>query len=873
MLPVSLNCAFDVNFLTSQGASFGAVKVAVDPTHTTDCLLVLKLSEAGTLEQQPEGPLLSAEAQTGFQCLLLSWLATLAIVGEEGKEEGPLVSALPVRVTGLLQTVINGSRCLVVGVASSAARSHPNRDVDTAGAQALQDVLDRVTVKEALTPVLVFASKYLQLAILEELEPILVQPLSGLFTLQEDTSPLRTHVSFYWHSLYTAASHQSAEAFSSQTPLETTVCVVPLSPPFLGELVLVVVQEVYRVGLDLAGVRLLYDQSAASLLEGNGTETGGGRGGSDDTAPILALALRGPDALHTWMDVIGPKDVALARITDPESISARFGGTGSRTPLPECVRTPYAVPLAAALCFGGRGCTRTGSVLGVSDPGTKSERRRRQRVRFSDSSETDEISRSSTSSDSPTPPPLLAPLVSNLPALVVPPFGKFVLALSPQVTPSLYPAVLATCSRFGYDLLGVRRMRLNQKRATALGFPTRSLSGFTPTSSSPSTSPTCTPRSAHPLPGTARPPIPLEVDAGSPPLPSTFLLLGRENAFLHSAALVVAVLRDLAAMQEVWSDPPSPACLSSASSITHTLECSDGVLGMLGGFSPLPPMTYTQVPLPSQGWEWPGCTEEVCVVAVTQSSGLRHALEFLGAVFNVRPINASSSPSELPFSGALLGDMVELGGLELLGMKLVPQLSRYHAKQLCPFEPSSPFYQVALNALSDVPVLLVVLRGLQCNARVQRLIPQLVRSGSEPKVGLIASTNFQHAFDLLSVFFTDKELFCDFKGRVLSPYTPTPSIDCVLSTLQDPVQPLCSVLFVPSGQGGLFVKVLQKLFRAGFRFVGMTCCYGDQENGTVKVSVAGRRVLRGRDIVLACSCKTHAILPSFDSYSPVVVCW
>ncbi|KAL5494184.1 hypothetical protein EMCRGX_G015466 [Ephydatia muelleri] len=232
------------------GASFGAVKVAVDPTHTTDCLLVLKLFEAGTLEQQPEGPLLSAEAQTGFEFLLNSWLATLAIVGEEGKEEGPLVSALPVRVTGLLQTVINGSRCLVVGVASSAARSHPNRDVDTAGTQALQDVLDRVTVKEALTPVLVFASKYMQLAILEE-------------------------PCFYWHSLYTAASHQSAEAFSSQTPLETTVCVVPLSPPFLGELVLVVVQEVYRVGLDLAGVRLLYDQSAASLLEGNGTETGG----------------------------------------------------------------------------------------------------------------------------------------------------------------------------------------------------------------------------------------------------------------------------------------------------------------------------------------------------------------------------------------------------------------------------------------------------------------------------------------------------------------------------------------------------------------------------------------------------------------------
>ena len=50
---------------------------------------------------------------------------------------------------------------------------------------------------------------------------------------------------------------------------------------------LVVVQEVYRVGLDLAGVRLLYDQSAASLLEGNGTETGGGRGGSNCNASFF----------------------------------------------------------------------------------------------------------------------------------------------------------------------------------------------------------------------------------------------------------------------------------------------------------------------------------------------------------------------------------------------------------------------------------------------------------------------------------------------------------------------------------------------------------------------------------------------------------
>lgn len=829
-------------FCHQQEASFSAVEKAIDPTQTTDGVLVLKLSDVGTLEQLPGGLPLSAEAQTSFQCLLLSWLATIVAGGGEREEVGPLASAVPFRVTGLLQTVINSSRCLVVGVASSAARSYLEGDVG-ARQNVLQDALVQVTVKDALAPVLTFASGCLQSSILEELEPILARPLSALFALQEDTSPLRTHVSFYWHSLYTAASHRTMEALQSQASLETTVCVVPLSS-LPGEFVFAVVQQAYRVGLDLAGVRLLYSQSAASLLEGNGMGTVGG--GGDDLAPnrpTLVLALRGPDAIHTWMDVIGSEDVTLARVTNPESITARFcddhpPGCRRILLLPECVRTPYTVHLATALCFGGRACTRSGSVLGMTDPGTKSERRRRQRVRFSDSSESDEFSRSSSSDSPAAAPPLLTPLVSNLPTLVVPPFGKFVLVLSPQVPPSLYVAVLATCSRFGYDLLGVRRMRLNQKRATALGLPTRCLSSFTPTSSSPtSSSPTCISRSAHhPLPGTVRPPTPPEVDQGSPPLPSTFLLLGRENAFLHSSALIEAIL---AALQEVWSGPLS--CPSLGSSVAHALEYSDALLGTMGGgFYPLPPMTYTQVPLPSPGWEeWSGYLEEVCVVAVTQSNSLGRALEFLGAVFNLCPVS-SSSTSEFPSSsGTLLGDMVELGGLELLGMKLVPQLSRYHAKQLCPCEPSSPFYQVALNALSDAPALLLVLRGLGCNTRVQRLVPELIWSRSEPKVCLFASTSFQHAYDLLSVFFSDKELFCDFKGRVLSLYTPTPSIDCILSGLQDPIQPLCSVFSLPSNHGALFVKVMQKLCRAGFRFVGMTCCYGDQEEGTVEVSGVG----------------------------------
>ena len=43
---------------------------------------------------------------------------------------------------------------------------------------------------------------------------------------------------------------------------------------------------------------------------------------------VLLLALRGPHALATWRSLLGPADPGLARMTDPLSLNARFGGEG-----------------------------------------------------------------------------------------------------------------------------------------------------------------------------------------------------------------------------------------------------------------------------------------------------------------------------------------------------------------------------------------------------------------------------------------------------------------------------------------------------------------------------------------------------------------
>ena len=40
------------------------------------------------------------------------------------------------------------------------------------------------------------------------------------------------------------------------------------------------------------------------------------------------LAIRGTHAQSLWIDAVGPSDPVLARKTDPESLTAKFGGDG-----------------------------------------------------------------------------------------------------------------------------------------------------------------------------------------------------------------------------------------------------------------------------------------------------------------------------------------------------------------------------------------------------------------------------------------------------------------------------------------------------------------------------------------------------------------
>ena len=68
---------------------------------------------------------------------------------------------------------------------------------------------------------------------------------------------------------------------------------------------------------------------------------------------VLVLALRGPFAVSTWNDALGPVDPTLARRTDPQSLRAKYGRSATDS-LVACPHTKFGARREVRWWFGGR---------------------------------------------------------------------------------------------------------------------------------------------------------------------------------------------------------------------------------------------------------------------------------------------------------------------------------------------------------------------------------------------------------------------------------------------------------------------------------------------------------------------------------------
>lgn len=851
-----------------QDISFESELTCTKPGSSAEALLVLQVCEHGLIAPPEMFSEVDTSAKLGFHLLLLTWLfhATLSsepkhlsnidgsTVNENNihSEQCLNASDLPFEIVAVQYTILDGNPSFLIGIKVNkyGEDSEGGEDGDLPRVQSggldtffesetsRNNQLEAYFQQKPLSTLLETLAnnetiqKLLSAATLEQLRAMLNSPLETVFTLQDDLSPLSTPVSFFWYSGYHPSCLPSNSSLKTRPSLATTVCTLGATSGRNVGLVFTILSHIYRCGLDLAGLRLVYGvgEGCTSIEDSLTCEDSDEKGSGKAQTAKFVVAIRGPDSVYHLMDIVGPRDESLAKVTDPNSLTALYGSL--LTYDLHCLRTPYSASAALAKYFGGRACLKSGSILGISDANTRFERKKRQRVRFSESE---------SAAEELPPSPLLdvsfSPLVTNRQRLLAEPYTKVVMIVSPHIPTSCYSTVLSCCSRIGFDIFGVKRLRLNSKRANALNIPPSFMVHFTPSSTPPS--PVASEFLSHPLLSDHMQAV--------PPLPSCLMVLARENALLHTLALKAALISDLVSvLKHNLSIRESSNLLSLVEyvdSLVHVTEYSQDLVKFLGHFGIPSTVSSTQQKLGS-GWDLQDpYQDELCFIAVPQNDSLTKATRLLDGVFCVTPSQNNDrlhdalvikqqqqcGNQETQLSSNL--EMKDLGGFELLGFKIIPDLPRFHTKQLCPVPVNDSQYQEAINILSDVPATLLLFRGIGCNRRLLDLsgsvetnkLSPLHTSALKQKLQVIVSSSFQDAYRLASIFFSDKELFGDLPRWTLSSFVPLSwhQDSDILHRLQRQQDEFCSIVTASACQMKTALKVMDKLSRSGCAFVGV----------------------------------------------------
>jgi len=780
------------------------------------------------------------DGQMTLFCLVLTWLVARAASRERGRhrQDGQLTAEedladglqdrkVPFEVAGIQYTILDGHPAILVAIERQEVRGASDvLDNAKSFSDSVQGYLSGTALGDVLESLTQLATVTSDTMDISSLSSILKLPLGTFFGYHEDLSPLSSPVSFYWCSGYHQSSLPCPESLISRRPPTTTVFTLPHSS--LGDLpfLLSVLWRAMSGSLSIVGLRTVYGHQGEEDSVTCFHERDGGSSTSpemDGSSTLrLVVALRGPDAIQSWMDVVGPRDSKLAKITDPSSLSAKFGSH-----LVHILTTPYRSSNALAKWFGGRACLKTSSVLGMSDSHTKSERRKRQRVRFSDTQSESEDSISSPMMDFAFPP-----LVSNRPRLLVPAYAKTVLVVSPAVPLACYGCVVACCMKLGFDIFGSKRVRLNSKRASLLDIPDRFMAYFTPSSTPPSPEITTNSSSSHPLKNSNA-----MLRPGMAPLPSSLFILGRENGRVHSYALQSLIVQNLKSLAN--SNPHvvfSLSALEMASGCVHVTSYMEEKLKHFGSFS----ATISQASAVLEGFgdcklEDDDYIEEVGFVAIPGPRSLPLLVNLLDSIFH------TETPSKLLDQSHMKPRELEKTEMtrepELIGMKIIPQLSRFHSKKLCPFPVYHSRYSQAVQFLTDKPTVLLVFRGVACTERIQSHVKAVIKLGSahlatlQEQLSYISPDKTQEAVRLASTFLSGKELYSDPSNWTLAPYYPPAWLQeaDILQGFLFPRENLFSVVQLPLGQMGLSLKVLDKLSRAKCQVAGMSAVESHNE--------------------------------------------
>ncbi|XP_071503369.1 dynein axonemal assembly factor 8-like [Diadema antillarum] len=531
--------------------------------------------------------------------------------------------------------------------------------------------------------------------------------------------------------------------------------------------------RILQEGLDISGFRLMYN--SADMLTSPRLS---GRNPNDVNAasarPLVVMAIRGNMARTRLLDAVGPSDPLLARRTDPYSLMALYGGTSRDDLTIVCPRNPSRINYELALWFGARGTNDKSkdAVFGTEALPQSSGRRVRSESpkakKGRKGSRKDSWSNGSNEDlDAAGLPPA---------TLVATTTGDAVLAISPLVPPMCLGVILSTCQERGYQLRGIKRLRLNAKRAAALGLQGKQVSVFSPMSCSTPTSPKNCEEALR-----------KRLEAGlpastNPPLPSTLVHLRAENAVRNAGSLVQALMVQLSRQGLLPTMQANAEMVLRAPLCFHIAAFSDALFTALGGdFSRIPEHdVYHGVSVPSTFYSNPEL-EQIVVVTFSRARTLKLLGNTLGKLLGVFPVTSTNNVSTPRCNPG--------EGLELLGIKFLPSLTTFQSKELTPFEVGDRSWQPSVHSLASSPAAVCMLRGINAFHHVRSMLkipthPTEFRrgSGSGGDLGLerLMSASAEIAFRQAAMFFRDHELFADPSMRANLPYQPplrSPSLE------------------------------------------------------------------------------------------------
>ncbi|XP_033096737.1 uncharacterized protein LOC117101002 isoform X3 [Anneissia japonica] len=606
-----------------------------------------------------------------------------------------------------------------------------------------------------------------------ELPYINNRALSTFISVQSNAETIervfKAPVGFFWQILeseYLACDTSSSEQYDNDNGIQNTMSLISQSIYHDQVCMLSILNRILHEGFDICGLRLVYAPEDM-CLEVPAAKYGRKQMLVDsphseldqvviedlnNVGPILVFALRGANARRNWLNIVGPSDPQIARRTDPTSLVALFGGDDRSEVGIYCPRNQDRVNYELALWFGGR--VPNNGVVDVGPSISKSQRHKggsNKKKPARNNNCNDEVgdgNEDEATALSSVPPALLTASTSS----------DIFLLVSPIISPMCIGTILSTCCKRGFQLRGLRRLRLNSKRTSVLGMTGHQARVFSPVSCT-------TPTSPQNYDQLLREQLEHGFSTATPsPMPSLVILLRRENAFSQGYSLVKYLMVQLALQGLLVAIQKNISTKLTCSACFHIAPYSESLMANLGGDIYRVPDSERHISLLNQGTFYTNPEMEQ-VVAVT----------FVGV-------------EAIKLIGGYLDKMLGFSttGVELLGFKWLPLLTSAQAKEITPFEVGDRHWHSSLKFLTANPVVICIMRGINAFQRVQtflgiHLSAQSASSNSQSLEKLLSPTA-ELAYRQTVIFFSDRELFSDPSVRMNLQYQPplrNPSLEAI----------------------------------------------------------------------------------------------